>query len=263
MMKDLVEEKNLSYERYEDLVVQRDQLRKETKSIEISYSKEFGDLITDTFKAKIECIRLKKTIAKVTQAINHGKTVDFARIQNEIKHEMTAYSEQLKGLIAKVSEAKHSKITPDYEYEQVKRIYRRLAKMIHPDIYPAFDTDFRAQELWEEIEIAYSTSNLEALQDLEIMVMMHIDEDDIEKPKLTFSELEERIERIEHEIDRIIHTKPYTYRELLSDKDETERKKQELSDELEEYRAYIKDLSNKLDDLIDGGKEDVVWQMTL
>ena len=258
-----LEAKNLSYERYEELVVQRDQLRKEARSIEIVYSKEFGDLITESFRAKIECIRLKKTIAKVTQAINRGETVDFGRINREIEHEMTAYGEQLKSMLANVVLAKQSVTSPDYVVEQVKRIYRRLAKMIHPDIYPTFDEDPRAQELWEEIEIAYAQNDLVTMQDLEIMVMLHIDEDEEKKPKLSFSELEERIGRLEREIDRIIHTQPYTYRELLEDEEVVEKKKQELSDELEEYRAYVKDLSNTLDGILDNMKGGAVWQMNL
>ncbi len=261
MMKDVLEEKKLSYERYEELVVQRDQLRKDVGSIEISYSKEFGELITESFKAKIECIRLKKTIARVTQAVNRGESVDISRIEREIEHELTAYNEQLRELLASVVMARKSTASPDYVVEQVKRIYRRMAKMIHPDIYADFDVDQRAQELWQEIEIAYSQNDLVEMQDLEIKVMMHIDEDDEKKPKLSFSELEERIERLEREIDRIIHTKPYIYRELLENRDETKRKKQELSEELEEYRAYINDLLNKLDSLIDGMEVGVVWQM--
>ena len=208
-------------------------------------------------------IRLKKTIAKVTQAINRGETVDFGRINHEIEHEMTAYGEQLKAMLANVILAKQSVTSPDYVVEQVKRIYRRLAKMIHPDIYPAFDTDMRAQELWEEIEIAYAQNDLVTMQDLEIMVMLHIDEDEEKKPKLSFSELEERIERLEREIDRIIHTQPYIYRELLEDDESVEEKKQELSDELEEYRAYVKDLSNTLDGILDNMKGGAVWQMNL
>ena len=259
-MMDMVSEKDLTFGRYEELIVQRDQLRKDATSIEISYKQEFGDLITESFKAKIESIKLKKTIAKITQAVNRGEKVDMARIEKEIKHEMSAYSEQLKSMVMDVSMAKESTSSPAYVVEQVKRIYRRLAKKIHPDIYLGFETDDEAQGLWREIMIAYASNDLDAMQDLEVKVIRLMD-DEIEKPKLTFSELEERIERLEREIDRILHTKPYIYAELLEDEEATKKRKQELSDELEEYRAYVKQLSNTLDELVKRSGVNLVWKM--
>ncbi len=260
-MTDLVSKKDLTFERYEELIVQRDQLRKDASSIEIGYKKEFGRLITDSFKAKIECIKLKKTIAKITQSVNRGEKVNMAQIEKEIKHEMSAYNEQLMAMIMDVTMANESKASPAYVVEEVKRIYRRLAKKIHPDIYPGFDTDKDAQKLWEEILIAYAANDLDAMQDLEVMVMRLMDDDEDQKPKLTFSELEERIERLEREIDRILHTKPYIFGELLEDEKATEKQKQELSDELEEYRTYVKELSNTLDELVKRSGVNLIWQM--
>ena len=44
-------------EQYEDFLVKRDQLQKEANSIQISYNKEFGDLMLQAFEIKIACIR--------------------------------------------------------------------------------------------------------------------------------------------------------------------------------------------------------------
>ena len=45
-----------SYDRYEELLIRKDVLRKEAVQYEYEYVKEFGDLISDAFKAKLEAM---------------------------------------------------------------------------------------------------------------------------------------------------------------------------------------------------------------
>ena len=60
-------EKTDSYEelreQYENLILQRDRLEKEAEQYRMNYFREFGELITDAFQARIDCIALKKSIA--------------------------------------------------------------------------------------------------------------------------------------------------------------------------------------------------------
>ena len=50
-------------ERYEALILQRDRLAKEADHYQLEYFREFGELITDAFQARIDCIALKKSIS--------------------------------------------------------------------------------------------------------------------------------------------------------------------------------------------------------
>ena len=47
---------------YEELLLRRDQLFRESGSYMTAYTQEFGDLITANFELKVECIKKKKTI---------------------------------------------------------------------------------------------------------------------------------------------------------------------------------------------------------
>ena len=48
------------YEQYEELLIKKEIIRKESEQIWIQYLSIFGKLITDVYEAQIECIRLKK-----------------------------------------------------------------------------------------------------------------------------------------------------------------------------------------------------------
>ena len=66
------------YPKYESLLLQRDQLKKEALLYRRAYIHEFGKLINQVFEKKIECIRIKKSIAFCLLAKNHGKKPDIA-----------------------------------------------------------------------------------------------------------------------------------------------------------------------------------------
>ena len=113
-----------SYEMYEELLMQRDQLEREASSIRISYMKEFGDLITEDFNLKVECIKKKKTIAYCQQAINRGQILDMQAINDAIAEDMEMYYMELAKLSKECELAKDSKISSSGKAERAKKIYR-------------------------------------------------------------------------------------------------------------------------------------------
>ena len=56
-MNEIIRVKNISYDRYEELLMRRDAIRKEAFIYERAFTREFGDLILEVFRMKIECIR--------------------------------------------------------------------------------------------------------------------------------------------------------------------------------------------------------------
>ena len=62
MSDEIIRVKNSAYSRYEELLLRRDELRKEAFQLERQYVRTFGDLILQVFEKKIECIRKNKTI---------------------------------------------------------------------------------------------------------------------------------------------------------------------------------------------------------
>ena len=56
-MTELIKVKNTSYILYEELLLKRENLKKEGEQFYISYLQIFGELMTESFQKKIECIR--------------------------------------------------------------------------------------------------------------------------------------------------------------------------------------------------------------
>ena len=61
-MESVVKVKNVGYAKYEEVLLRRDNLRKDAESFHLEYIRVFGDLITESFRLKVECIRKKKMI---------------------------------------------------------------------------------------------------------------------------------------------------------------------------------------------------------
>jgi hypothetical protein len=84
-MEELVRVKNSSYERYEELILRRDNVCKESFVYEIEYTKVFGKLIVAVFEEQLNCVRKKKTIEFCQAAVNHGKDVEQKELQDFVE----------------------------------------------------------------------------------------------------------------------------------------------------------------------------------
>ena len=89
---------------YETLLFVRDKLRKEAYAWKNRYLAEFGDLITAVFEQKIACIKKKKSISFCQMAVNRGKPVDQAELQNYLSQEMKEYNRKLSEMIPELKE---------------------------------------------------------------------------------------------------------------------------------------------------------------
>ncbi len=254
-------EERARYEEYEELLVRRDQLFKEAGSYMTAYTAEFGDLITANFELKVECIKKKKTISYCRRRMNRGLAIDAERMQTEIEQEMQLYYVQLKEMIADTETAKKAENVGQYRYGRAKKIYRRLAKLIHPDINKKTMENEKLKELWMRIVIAYRHSNIDELDDLEVLVRKAMEELGEDGFEVELSDIEERIERVERQINDIITTEPYTYGEMLEHEEKKTSYREQLLAEHDDYQQYLENLTKTLDDMLREGGVKIVWKM--
>ena len=123
-----------AYMKYEELLLKRDQLLKDARSIHIAYMKEFGELMVEVYEMKIECIKKKKMIAFCQTALNHCMPIDLSEVKNYIERAMVFYNRQLQEMMADRKQAESAKHSPDYKVERAKRIYRRLEMLGRLDL---------------------------------------------------------------------------------------------------------------------------------
>ena len=244
-------------EAYVALLLERDQLEKEAMQIHIRSTQLFGQLIAE----KIACIRCKKTLAFLQQAINRGRAVNPAELKLFLDREMALYDSRLMQMLAHNRACGRAQQSTGYEARRSRELYRRLAKLLHPDVNPLTDRDGRLQELWQRILEAYGHSDLKSLSELEVLARRALQELGAGEIRVEIPDLDKRIEALKAEIHQILHSEPYTYRELLEDPDRTAQKKEELNKELEEYRKYHSELDEVIRSLLEGGGITFQWIM--
>ena len=249
------------YDRYEDLLLKRDQILKESGSILIAYTKEFGELMQTVFMRKVECIRLKKLIAYCQKQINRGLKIDMDAADEAIDAEMAAYYMDLMEMIARNEEAKDAKSVDELRYLRSKRIYRRLAKKLHPDINAMTSKNEELSILWNRIVTAYRASDDEELENLEVLARKILNDLGGDGFEIVLDDIGERIVKLENMISELITTEPYIYKELLLDAGRVKAKKDELNTELDEYTKYLCELTDVYESMITTEGVSITWKI--
>lgn len=240
------------YPRYEELLLKRDRLRNEAEHYNAAYLRTFGSYILDIFKTKIECIALKKKITYCQIAVNRGEPFDMEQISRQVDREMASYKDDLQKLILSHTSVTNAVKVTEYDLVKIKKIYKDIAKSIHPDINPKTAGDEELRDLWDQVSKAYKNNNIERLEELQILVLKALKDKGMESEPIAVDNIDEKISKLEAEIETILNTDPYNYRFLLNDKEAVEEKKKEFEDTLDEYKRYKDDLQKIMMNMIGG-----------
>lgn len=249
------------YEYYEDLLCKREAYAREADSVLLSFNKEFGQKIKENFELKIACVEFKKRIAYCQKQINYGKSIKLDLMEVYIERDMLQYYNELKEIINQYEAGKNSVRVEEWKIRRAKSIYRKFTKRLHPDINKKTTDNPKLFELWNRIIQAYHHSDVEELENLEVLAGRVLAELEGNAFEYSFSNVEERIRRVERQIREIISSEPYTLLKLLDD-DEFKRKKHEdLDREYSEYAQYREKLKTEFEGMLCKGGISFAWKM--
>ncbi len=226
------------YSQYEELLLRRDELEKDAEQILIGYTRIFGDITTEIFQLKIECIALKKSISYCVMLRNRGQSVDPEELQTLIAERMAVYQDELDEMIRQNELSKGSKKISAFQDREIKRIYRKIAKVLHPDISNVTEKYPSLADLFQRVMIAYGCNDYKELKELEVLVNRALEEVGEEKFELIIPDIQEKMEELEEEIRLITTTEPYLYQELLNNSDRRQQKMKEFEEERNSYVDY-------------------------
>lgn len=230
---------------YKKLVFKREKLRKEAQIYWIGYIKAFGELIEKECALKIECVKLKKTIAFCQARQNREEIIVAAELDSYIESLMKDYYDELQ-MIVDVKNTPSVNLA-EIDYYKLKKLYRRLATMLHPDLHPALFQHEEIAELWERISTAYKFNDYEELQSLEVLAVDAIKRYGQDELDISVENIQAKVALLKMEIQQIMHTDPYRYKELLRDDDAVEEKKKELQSAINDYEEYLMELKAEAD----------------
>ncbi len=248
------------FTRYEELLLKKEQLYKDGESYRIAYSRVFGELTANVFKAKIECIRLKKNIAFCQKALNRGWKITANEMEEAVELEMKVYNAELQKILSDNKRAEQSTCSDQLDVTLGKKIFRRLAKKLHPDINKMTEKDPGLASIWYSVMIAYHMNDVERLEGLEVLANKVMRDKGERTIDIDYDDLEDRIKALETKIGLLISDKPYTYGEFLADKAQIDAKKAEMEKELKEYEDYALQLEEVLADLMMQGGATIRWE---
>jgi glycosidase len=143
--------------------------------------------------------------------------------------------------------------TEGEDQDSVLNWYRKLVKLIHPDMNPATDENTELQELWQRIQLAYRQNSIKELSELEVLVRKELKSLGIEDVKVVIPDIEDKIEEIKKEMQDIVSSTPYTYRDLIEDRVTVQKKKDEILSETKSYKDYQKELNEIILKMMSGG----------
>lgn len=253
----------ITYEEYENLVIKHDQLLKESQNIMISYTREFGELIAELFEKKMSCIEKKKSISFCQALVNQNKKIDINALNAHLDQEMQKYKDEYKQLVSNVENSKNAKPASEHAVQKSKALYRKLAKMIHPDINAKLyedEEDTFFPNIWLEIMAAYSNNDPIRLSELEVLVVKELKDREIDVEEPEIEDIDFKAEELKRDIDRIETTDPYLYKFLLDDYEAVEEKKNSLKDEIKEYSEYEQELQKILAQIMMSNGVTVEWE---
>jgi len=167
----LREEIRACRERIVELVCAYDHIVLQTyRQIECDYALKIGCWEVALLEAELACKKAKRSLALARARVNDGLDVEPDEVAKVIDDELTQWTSHVKAALANQSQllqrlAGQRTLTPA-EARRLKRLWRTLAKRLHPDLHPGDDPE--RDVLFSIATEAYRDGNLALLQSLEV-----------------------------------------------------------------------------------------------
>lgn len=243
-MNSLVKYVDKDIEEYETLLLKKESVIKKGKSIYIEYMKLYGGYIVDTFKLKVECIKLKKMISICNRYKNKGEKIYLSKVFDEIEGEMEEYQDELNNLINTKKICDKAELVKESDSLLCKTVYRHIMKLIHPDMNKELYKHKAIKDAYQEAVNAYHDSNLKRLKEIEEFVISFVNKNGLGKLEIKIDDISSKIKNLKNEISELIKSHPYCLNLTMINKKTIELEKAELQQELDTYKIYKTELES-------------------
>ncbi len=223
-------------------------LEKEGLHYELEYIRLFGEKMKRLLELQTECIKFKKLIAIYYRNINNGILYNKNKILNELAFELKPYYDHLEY----IEQAQNSKgkILSTHHIMKIKKLYKEIVNMIHPDISEDLFKNEKIKELWNDATNYYKCNNYEKLQETYFIIIDLLEQLNVDLSKrLNINNIDEKIEKIKRKIESIKNSDPYMLKYIISDGESIKEKNEEYDEYINSYNDYGNDLKNQITDL--------------
>ena len=238
------------------LVLQRDELKYVIcKNIETKYMLELGSLEYCLYQSECIIMRLKRKVELIQMRINRQEKIDVSAIDKLLDEQFREYQQKLEEKIKKMNEAierDNGEVLTEQQVKELKKLYRAIVKALHPDLNP--NVTKQQIKLFQNAVTAYKNGDLQTLRIINEMISNNHSEDDntdnIEKMRNELIRLDRMISSINGDIEKIKSEYPYTMKDILSDKEQLNQRKQELKDNIDQCNELVSFYKTKIQHLL-------------
>ena len=133
------------------------------------YAVKVGIYQYELLQLQIEFRRTKREIELIQAAINRNEIIKLHDVQKQLEDEFLEWKTKLDSQLKDINDAKMrlSSLMSAQESAELRKMYRILAKKLHPDVNP--DQTQEARNLWLQVQYAYEIGDLAQLRALFLM----------------------------------------------------------------------------------------------
>lgn len=258
----LIEEVKQLKEDIASLYEEKDELLYHTcKIIETEYMSKIGILEYKLYEFQCKILRLKRKIELYQININRQEVPNEKEIEEKLDTEYKEYEKKLNKMSNDIQEAldrKNCSILSEEDGKKLKNIYRKLIKKLHPDLNK--ESSEKNKNIFLQVTHAYENGDLETLKNLELLTEEIVEKENIEidefeelkKSKVKYNKI---VKELLETIKKIKESYPYNKKEFLKSEILVQKKKEELSQQMEMYKEVYINLEKILKEL--KGEKDV------
>ena len=232
------------YKRYVRLLLEKEKIVKTNFQVQQRFIELFGDLRLEMLKVEIEIAKIKKEMEYLVRKKNRNESYDLEEMDDFVNQALEGMRAQYERMKEEQTQLKNKKMLSQEEVKEVKRLYRRLVKLVHPDLNPHQTKE--QKELWHQLQEAYQNNDLVWLRELNVLIVFKTKGHE----EVEIEDLEDKIEVMREEIALLKEEDLYQMRELVFDEEWIEAYKEQYERERSDFEVYLRSLQKEKEKLI-------------
>ena len=232
------------YKRYVRLLLEKEKIVKTNFQVQQRFIELFGDLRLEMLKVEIEIAKIKKEMEYLVRKKNRNESYDLEEMDDFVSQALEGMKAQYERMKEEQAQLKNKKMLSQEEVKEVKRLYRRLGKLVHPDLNPHQTKE--QKELWHQLQKAYRNNDLAWLRELNVLIVLKTKGHE----EVEIEDLEDKIEAVREEIALLKEEDLYQMRELVFDEEWIDAYKEQYERERSDFEVYLRSLQKEKEKLI-------------
>lgn len=216
--------------------------------LEALYSTKIGRYKIELLDLQIRYRAVKKKIQLCHQYINRNQNPDFLVIEETVRQMSAGAYKEIHAEKQKLAFGKAvlSNLKSPEDSAEIRKIYRNIARTLHPDINPNLSE--KQRELWHTFQKAYKDGDLDRLKAMEIVFADELQQSaqqlkDLpeEEILLQTAQIKQGIAVLEQQIAELEKEFPFNIADLIRDEDWVKEQQETLKKEIAEAQQALKE----------------------